>query len=275
VTGDVGFDRAFLTETAYADDANLAARQAIYRYQVEPFQFFPWALDQVEWRGNERVADVGCGRGQYLAHLAGEKKAGALVGLDLSTGMLTSMRGRWPDALEAPALVNADAERLPLAGGSVDVALAMHMLYHVADIPQAIAELRRVLRPGGTLLVAANSQGGLAELHGLRWEAISSVAGHRVEPWNWFTRFNLDNGAPMLRVAFEAVELRRCDRELQIPDAGPVMAFLDSHTLPEGVLPEGLDWSAVVAEMRRRVEERIAEEGCFRVISRVGVLICR
>jgi SAM-dependent methyltransferase len=271
---DVGFDRAFVKDTAYGDDANLAARQAIYRYQVDRVEFFGWALGQIEWRGGERVVDVGCGRGQYLARLASDGQVGGLVGLDLSTGMLASVRRRWPDGVAAPALVNADAERLPLRDGAADVALAMHMLYHVPDIPRAIAELRRVVRPGGTLLVSANAAGGLAELHRLRWDSVAAVAGQRVGPWNWSARFNLESGIPLLRAAFEHVDARPLDRELRIPEPEPVVAFLDSQTVPDGVLPEGLDWSKVVAEMHARAAARIAEAGHFGVTVRLGVLVC-
>jgi SAM-dependent methyltransferase len=271
---DVGFDRSFIKDTAYGDDANLAARQAIYRYQVDPVEFLGWALGQIEWRGGERVVDVGCGRGQYLARLASEGQVGSLVGLDLSTGMLASVRRRWPDEVAAPALVNADAERLPVRDGAADVALAMHMLYHVPDIPRAIGELRRVVRPGGTALVAANAPGGLAELYRLRWDSIAAVAGQPVEPWNWFRRFNLDNGAPMMRAEFESVDVRPLQRELRVPEPEPVVAFLDSQSLPDSVLPEGLDWSKVVAEMHARAAARIAEEGFFGVTVRLGVLVC-
>ena len=249
---DVGFDRAFVKDTAYGDDANLAARQAIYRYQVDRVEFFGWALGQIEWRGDERVLDVGCGKGQYLARLASEGRVRSLVGLDLSTGMLASVRRQWPDEVAAPALVNADAECLPVCDAVADVALAMHMLYHVPDIPQAIAELRRIVRPGGTLLVSANAPGGLAELHALRWDCIAAVAGQRVGPWNWSSRFNLESGVPLLRAAFEHVDARPLDRELRIPEPEPV-----------------------VAEMHARAAARIAEEGYFGVTVRLGVLVCR
>jgi SAM-dependent methyltransferase len=275
VTGDVGFDRRFLTGTAYADDANLAARQAIFRYQDSPFDFFGWALEHVPWRGGEVVVDVGCGKGQYLERIAALGEAHLAVGLDLSPGMLVSTRSQSPDDARKPALVNADAERLPLADACADVGLAMHMLYHVPDIPRAVAELRRMLRPGGTLLVAANAPGGLAELYRLRWDAIAAVAGHPVEPWNWFARFNIDNGADLLRTEFDEVEVHRSERVLLVPEPGPVVAFLDSNSLPADAIPAGVDWPDVVAEMHRRASDRIADEGVFRVTVRMGVLVCR
>jgi SAM-dependent methyltransferase len=276
VSGEVGFDQRFLKDEAYADEANLSARQAIFQYQEPPaFHFFSWALDRVRWRGGEVVVDVGCGRGQYLERIAGERNARLTVGLDLSPGMLVTTRRRAYDRAHEPALVNADAERLPLADACADVGLAMHMLYHVPDIPRAVAELRRVVRPGGTLLVAANAPGGLAELYRLRWDAIGAVAGRPVEPWTWFARFNLDNGAGMLRAAFDEVEVHRSERELRVPEPGPVVAFLDSHSLPAEAIPTGLDWPEVVAEMERRAADRIAAEGYFRVTVRMGVFVCR
>lgn len=272
---DPGFDRAFVKDTAYGDDAHLAARQAIYRYRVDRVEFFSWALGHIDWRGGERVVDVGCGRGQYLERLARDGNVGSLVGMDLSTAMLAGVQRRWPEQLAAPTLLNADAERLPIRDGAADVALAMHMLYHVPDIAWAIAELRRVVRPGGALLVSAGAPGGLAELYQLRWDSIAAVAGQEVEPWSWFRRFNLGNGAPMLRAAFEHVDIDVLERELRIPEPGPVVAFLDSQTLPDGVLPDGLDWTKVVDEMQRRAAARIAAEGYFGVTAKLGVLVCR
>jgi len=60
-----------------------------------------------------------------------------------------------------------------------------------------------------------------------------------------------------------------------VPEPEPVVAFLDSQSIPDCVLPEGLDWSEVVDEMRRGAAERIAAEGFFGVTVRMGVLVCR
>jgi len=54
-------------------------------------------------------------------------------------------------------LIAGDAQWLPFADASFDCILAMHMLYHVPDRDLAIAEMRRVLRPGGVLLALTNS----------------------------------------------------------------------------------------------------------------------
>ena len=64
---------------------------------------------------------------------------------------------------DVPLLVS-DAQTLPFASNSFDVALAMHMLYHVPDRAQALAEMRRVVRPGGVVLALTNSEAHFLEL---------------------------------------------------------------------------------------------------------------
>lgn len=97
----------------------------------------------------ERVLDVGCGTG-WLA--AGLRRAGLrdTVGLDVSAGMLGRARaaGAWP-------LVQADAGRLPLADASVDVVAGRGVLHHVPDVEAALGEWRRVLRPGGAVVLSS------------------------------------------------------------------------------------------------------------------------
>lgn len=148
-----GVDRTYITECQYATDANLAARQSLYRFQTPGI--VPWrsALGLAALRGDERVLDVGCGNGLYLRALHDALHRGVVVGVDLSRGMLRSAASRSGRA----ELVLADAQAVPFPDDSFDVALAMHMLYHVPDRGMAIAELRRVVRSDGVVLVVTNS----------------------------------------------------------------------------------------------------------------------
>jgi SAM-dependent methyltransferase len=81
----------------------------------------------------------------FLRRIAAYRPDLRALGLDLSPGM-------------GPAAV-ADAQRLPLPDASAEAVLAMHMLHHVPDIDRAVAEMARVLRPGGVALAASNGDG--------------------------------------------------------------------------------------------------------------------
>ena len=159
-------DQRLLRTQAYANSDNLLARASIYHYQQPQIDLVGWALEQVAWRGDERVLDVGCGPGQYLRRLA-ERPGLRLIGMDISRGMLADLARAWDVAVPLPQRVVADVQALPLPDASLDVALTMHMLYHVPDIERAARELRRVLRPGGTLLAVTGGASHLTELRAL------------------------------------------------------------------------------------------------------------
>ncbi len=106
-----------------------------------------------------RILDLGCGAGRDMAWL--EARGAMLVGADLSAGMLAQV-----GYIVRGPLLQADMRRLPLAAGSFDGVWCMASLLHLPknDAPVAVGEMRRVLRPGGPLLL------GLHEGEGEVWE---------------------------------------------------------------------------------------------------------
>jgi ubiquinone/menaquinone biosynthesis C-methylase UbiE len=103
------------------------------------------ALELIARHGRDRdVLEVGCGTGRLLAPIAGFARRA--VGVDLSAGMLAHARARGLD------VVHGSATALPIADASVDVACAFKVLAHVPDVRGALAELARVVRPGGWVL---------------------------------------------------------------------------------------------------------------------------
>ncbi len=90
--------RDYLTKQQYATDANLAARQAIYRFQQPRRQVWNETLDLAKVHGDESVLDVGCGNGTYLWALRQRQHRGLVAATDLSRGMLDAARTRSSDA---------------------------------------------------------------------------------------------------------------------------------------------------------------------------------
>jgi 2-polyprenyl-6-hydroxyphenyl methylase/3-demethylubiquinone-9 3-methyltransferase len=106
-------------------------------------------LRQLGDLGGRRVLDAGCGGGLVARELAA---AGAeVVGVDRSRGSLgVARRAAGPIGSFAPA--QGRLERLPFAGGAFDAVVAADVLEHVPDLPAAVAELARVLAPGGSFV---------------------------------------------------------------------------------------------------------------------------
>lgn len=101
----------------------------------------------------ERILDVGCGPGFYCAELLEEVgPQGAVVGLDGSRQMLALAEQRCAGH-DHVRFAEADATSLPVDDGAFDAALCVQVLEYVEDVPAALAELHRAVRPGGRVVV--------------------------------------------------------------------------------------------------------------------------
>ena len=110
----------------------------------------PW----IEGRDLGCVVDVGCGTGNLppFFRVCGVRMD-AYAGLDLSPQMLRVARGKGSGADVRVGFAAADAAALPLHDGSFDTAVSASVLHYWDDAAAALAEIRRVLRPAGRLLL--------------------------------------------------------------------------------------------------------------------------
>jgi SAM-dependent methyltransferase len=105
-------------------------------------QILPLAAEELA--GADRVLDVGCGEGQ-VARLAAAGGARTVVGVDPTWAQVVVARDR--DG--GPAYARSDAAALPLRTGAFDAVVACLVFEHIRAVDDAIAEVARVLRPGG------------------------------------------------------------------------------------------------------------------------------
>ena len=142
----------------------------------------------------KRILDIGCGTGVASEALLKRYPKAQVIGLDFALPMLerTRKRGRW---LRRPKALCADLDFLPLASGSVDLIYSNAAIQWSEDAPQAIAEMHRVLRPGGLLMFSSFGPDTLKELR----HAWSEVDGY--EHVHGFIDMH-DYGDMMVRAGF-------------------------------------------------------------------------
>jgi ubiquinone/menaquinone biosynthesis C-methylase UbiE len=129
-----------------------------YQEFFGPAIFIPWAavlLEHARPKARERVLDLACGTGivaREVAAIVG--RGGAVTGLDVSPDML-EVAEAFPEP-EGPTIeyIEAPADQIPLADGSVDLVLCQQGLQFFPDRRAAAREMRRVLAPGGRAAVS-------------------------------------------------------------------------------------------------------------------------
>ncbi len=184
----MGVDETAFVREQYATEDRLRARKAAYRNAEgdDPREFAFQAVAEARPR---RVLEVGGGEGELAERIVNELGA-EVVGIDQSQRMVEIQHSRGIDARVG------DVQELPFADAEFDVAIAAWMLYHVPDLDRGLAELARVLKPGGRLVAVTNGIDHLQELWDLARRAAS--VGR-------FT-FRSENGEESLRRHFADVQ---------------------------------------------------------------------
>jgi SAM-dependent methyltransferase len=205
----------------YATENNLRARQNLYEETEGPS-----ALDEL-WDAlaalaPRRVLEVGGGPGELAERMRDELGADVSF-LDISPRMVELARER---GIEAQV---GDVQSLPYAGESFDTVVAAWMLYHVPDIDRGIAELARVVAPGGHLVAVTNSELHLRELREL-------IALPR-----WHMSFSSENGEELLRRHFRVVERFDAGGTVTVRDRAKLVAYRESVTAETEPVPDAVE----------------------------------
>jgi SAM-dependent methyltransferase len=207
----------------YATEAGLAARKSIYT-DVTGADARELVFEAVAAAAPATVLEVGCGEGELAERIQRELDVD-VVAIDQSDRMVEIARGRGVDAHVG------DVHELPFPDGRFDVAVAAWMLYHAADIDRAIAELARVLRPGGRLAAVTNASDHLREMLEL------------VGLDDFVMAFRAENGAELLARHFSHVETIEAYGTVTFRDVDTIRSYLGSSArLADGLdrVPDGL-----------------------------------
>ena len=237
-------------------------RPSIYELREPAFHLGTFLDEHLPALRGAHVLDAGCGAGAYVPDTAA--RAGKLTALDIAHGRLGQIDDR-------ACCVCGDVQALPFPDASFDVAMAMHMLYHVPDIPLGAAELRRVVRPGGVLYALTNSEHAQSELQDL-------IDANGCDPFaGGENRFTNENGGAYLQTAFDDVRLTEfAGSKLVVTDPECVVDEVERnrYLIEPGRRP-GVTWDDVVAGIRADVAEIVARDGAFVMHERHGLFACR
>jgi SAM-dependent methyltransferase len=122
-----------------------------------------WGLEDLPIAANGTILDIGCGGGRTVQKLASRAPEGKVVGVDLSPASVAVARETNAEAIAAGRvqIENASVAALPFPDSTFDVITAVETHYYWPDLPQNVRQVLRVLKPGGTFaLIAETYRGG-------------------------------------------------------------------------------------------------------------------
>lgn len=249
----------------YRTPSNLHARIRLHaRFGTNPYPWPEWIFDHLQVGSEASLLEVGCGPAAlWQPNLARIPARWSLTLTDLSPGMVrqaqTALSG-----LKQAAFAVADAQDLPFADAQFDAVLANHMLYHVPDRGRALAELRRVLRPGGRFYAATNGQRHMVEVYELARRYAPAYAARIGDA----ARFTFDDGFAELGRVFDDVQLHAYDNRLVVTDAAALADYMLSGApvaIPEAEATRFREWLQAEFARSGRVEIR-TESGLFAAV---------
>lgn len=245
----------------YRTSANLDARIQLHeRFGHEPQPWSQWVFDQISAPAIAQILEVGCGTSKLWQENLYRIPPGWQVTLtDQSAGMLQQSQANLGEQQTRFTLRQMDVQSIPYPDATFDVVIANHMLYHVPDLPTALSEIRRVLKPGGYLYAATNGQHHMQELRDLVRIIVPDAFA-----WQTTMQFRLEDGNDWLAPYFAQVELRRFDSYLLVTESEPLVAYACSTH-------EEIEQEKVTAFARLVEERRQAQGGAIRIQRDTGL----
>ncbi|SCB56266.1 Methyltransferase domain-containing protein [Rhizobium aethiopicum] len=251
----------------YGDSRKLAARARLRsEYTIAETGWFPWVAAQLPLKPGDRILDVGCGPAWFWAATAGLLPENLQLTLaDLSPGMINEAVARC-SALPFASVEGhqADAAALPFEDGAFDLVIAMHMLYHLPNPAAGIAEMSRVLKPGGFLAVTTNGDGDMREIYQLTTVFGSAPTNPAAEA------FGYEAAEQSMRSQFANVTMSQHPASLRITEPEDVFLALTSYPPGEGASETQL------ARFRQAIADAFAQsDGVLEVSKQTGLFLSR
>ncbi|MEW6445278.1 MAG: malonyl-ACP O-methyltransferase BioC [Pseudomonadota bacterium] len=206
------------------------------------------------------VLDLGCGTGRALGVLRERYRQARIVGMDLSSGMLSEAAEHRP-WLRKPMLVCGDMERMPLPGASVDLLFSSLALQWSCAPERVFSEVRRVLKPDGLFMFSTLGPGSLQELRDA-WSVADPAHSHV----NMFFDMH-DLGDALLRAGLRDPVMDVDRLSFGFEDVGTIMRGLKGIGARNGMegRARGLTGKGRLARMREAYEALRDEGGALPV----------
>ena len=257
-----GINSTDVVKRQYASAGNLNTRISIHdKYSTNKTGFGNWIFSNYRIDPGMKVLELGCGTGSMWKNREPLIRACAgLVLSDLSEGMVATARENVGSHENVEYRI-IDIQEIPYENGAFDAVIANMMLYHVPDIGKGLAEVRRVLKPGGRFYSATHGEHGIVEY-------LSRVlSAYGVED-HVNRHFTLQNGRGILSRVFSQIEMLEYEDSLAVTNIDDLVEYIYSLS---GMTP----LNSVPKQTIREVLRQKTVNGVLNVPKEYGMFISR
>ncbi|MCF0106412.1 MAG: methyltransferase domain-containing protein [Holdemanella sp.] len=246
----------------YKNASNLNARIALHEnYSTNPIGWYAWIASNVNWKGLNRVLEVGCGNGKLWDSVKVNLRHREIFLSDNSQGMVEYIRKKL--GKDFNCLV-CHCEQIPFKDAYFDGIFANHVLFY-SDLSKSLQEISRVLKPDGVLYATTYGKDHMKEIteivHG--FDQNIQLSSHAL-----YDIFGLENGMDVLSPYFSNIERREYEDALLVDKAKPIVDYiLSCHGNQNEILMARYD-------MFYAYIESLLEKGPIKITKQACLFIC-
>lgn len=248
----------------YETSTNLKTRANLHAKYAKR-DWFDWVADGLDWNGIHDVIDIGCGAGWFWCSTKGAvPKAVNLTLIDASDHMqkLAYENVAACEYFQSVSSDTADAVTLSHPENSFDIAIMMHMMYHVTDPKRAINEVARVLRPTGRIAITTNDATNLKSIYKIGCDVFGGAPNDPAA-----AIFGPQDAVKILSDQFSDIQLHEFHDTYTVADADDIVHYLTSF-------PPGNQSDAdMIEKARREIKVRLDASSGWIETHRKGALI--
>lgn len=250
----------------YKNATNISARIRLHRdYSVNQEGWFPWLFSNLHLKPGMKILELGAGNGAlWSQNIAKVSKNVTIVLSDISEGILADARKTIGDHPQFQYSV-FNAQKIPFADNTFDLVIANHMLFYCDDIPKALQEVQRVLKPGATFTCSTYSQKHMHEITDLVQNYNANIV---LSSTKLYERFGLDNGRQILKPYFKDISCHKYQDAIELSDSMPIISYiLSCHGNQNSILLDHYQ------DFKQYVEKQV-EDG-FHITKDAGFFSCK
>lgn len=261
-------------KSQYENANNISARIRLHKeYSTNKQGWFPWIYEtsilpitekQLTKKSSIHILELGCGEGSLWLENIDRLPSNVLISLsDISEGMIRDVRRNLGND-ERFEYDTFDCHMIPAQADTYDLVIANHLLFYCADIPQVCREIKRVLKPDGSLICSTYGSNHMKEITELVQKFDKRIV---LAAENLYDRFGLGNGIDILKPFFSNIQTLHYDDEILINHPEPLIEYiLSCHGNQNQYLLDRYP------DFRQFVEKQVKNE--YHITKDAGLFIC-